>query len=228
MSTGSLRPAGDPRTPHGDGVSFNNGLTKTRNSFYARWMAATVEYYDELMDSLGDPESLTVLVVAGASRDAVARALDVDLHEPVCHPWDNKVDSDYAAWALVEIDGGVLGVEYTGYGDPSVAALEAMSRDGAAAAVVRSNIEAHVRFGCARDAEVLFDAHEFIASTSRTSCRRSCDPSSTRVATTIARRVRRRPGDGRGRHRPRAELRRVAAGQRGPVLRGPSTPYTSA
>ena len=126
-------------------------------------MAATVEYYDELMDSLGDPESLTVLVVAGASRDAVARALDVDLHEPVCHPWDNKVDSDYAAWALVEIDGGVLGVEYTGYGDPSVAALEAMSRDGAAAAVVRSNVEAHVRFGCARDAEVLFDAHEFIS-----------------------------------------------------------------
>ena len=121
-----------------------------------------MEYYDELMDSLGDPESLTVLVVAGASRDAVARALEVDLHEPVCHPWDSKRDSDYAAWALVEIDGGVLGVEYTGYGDPSVDALQAMSRDGAAAAVVRSNIEAHVRFGCARDAELLFDAHELM------------------------------------------------------------------
>jgi hypothetical protein len=125
-------------------------------------VAATVEYYDELMDSLGDPESLTVLVVAGASRDAVARALEVDLHEPVCHPWDSKRDSDYAAWALVEIDGGVLGVEYTGYGDPSVDALQAMSRHGAAAAVVRSNIEAHVRFGCARDAELLFDAHELM------------------------------------------------------------------
>ncbi len=123
-------------------------------------MAATVEYYDELMDSLGDPESLTVLVVAGASRDCVARALDVDLHEPVGHPWDNKEDSDYAAWALVEIDGGVLGVEYSGYGDPTLAALETMTRDGAAAAVARSNFEAQVRFGCARDAEVLFDAHE--------------------------------------------------------------------
>ncbi len=120
-----------------------------------------MEYYDELMDSLGDPESLTVLVVAGASRDAVAHALDVDLHEPVGHPWDNKHGSDYAAWALVEIDGGVLGVEYTGFGDPSVAALATMTKGGAAAAVVRSNIEAHVRFGCARDAEVLFDAHEF-------------------------------------------------------------------
>ncbi len=124
-------------------------------------MAATVEYYDELMDSLGDPESLTVLVVAGASRDAVARALDVDLHEPVGHPWDDKQGADYSAWALVEIDGGVLGVEYTGYADPSLTALEAMTRGGGAAAVVRSNLQSHVRFGCARDAEVLFDAHEF-------------------------------------------------------------------
>lgn len=120
-----------------------------------------MEYYDELMDSLGDPESLTVLVVAGASRDAVARALDVDLHEPVSHPWDDKHGADYAAWALVEIDGGVLGVEYTGQADPTVAALSAMTRGGAAAAVVRSNVQAHVRFGCARDAEVLFDAHGF-------------------------------------------------------------------
>ncbi len=120
-----------------------------------------MEYYDELMDSLGDPESLTVLVVAGASRDRVASALTVDLHEPVGHPWDSKSDCDYAAWALVEIDGGVLGVEYTGYGDPSLDALKAMTRGGASAAVVRSNFEAHVRFGCARDAEVLFDAHEF-------------------------------------------------------------------
>ena len=134
---------------------------RTFRPSYAPLVAATVEYYDELMDSLGDIQSLTVLVVAGASRNTVARALDVDLHEPVGHPWDNKQGADYSAWALVEIDGGVLGVEYTGYGDPSVAALEAMTRGGAAAAVVRSNIQAQVRFGCARDAEVLFDAHEF-------------------------------------------------------------------
>lgn len=121
-----------------------------------------MEYYDELVDAFGDAESLTLLVVAGATRDSVARALDLDLHAPVGHPWDEKHDSDYVAWALIEIDGGVLGVEHTGYGDPTVAALQAMTRDGAAAAVVRSNVQAHLRFGCARDAEVLFDAHEFM------------------------------------------------------------------
>jgi hypothetical protein len=120
-----------------------------------------VDYYDELIDSFGDSESLTLLVVAGASRDCVARALAVDLHEPVGHPWDEDHDTDFAAWALVEIDGGVLGVEYTGYGDPTVDALRAMSRDGGSVAVVRSNIDAQLRFGCARDAKVLFDAHEY-------------------------------------------------------------------
>ncbi|MEZ0578161.1 DUF6461 domain-containing protein [Nocardioides sp. MH1] len=126
-------------------------------------MAATIEYYDDLIDSFGDSESLTLLVVAGASRDCVARALDVDLHEPVTHPWDDETESDFAAWALVEIDGGVLGVEYTGYGDPTADALRAMSRGGGAAAVVRSNLDAQLRFGCARDAAVVFDAHQLAA-----------------------------------------------------------------
>jgi hypothetical protein len=126
-------------------------------------VAATVDYYDELIDSFGDSESLTLLVVAGATRDCVARALDVDLHAPVTHPWDEDDDTDFAAWALVEIDGGVLGVEYTGYGDPTVDALRAMSRDGGVAAVVRSNVEDHLRFGCARDAEVLFDASKHLS-----------------------------------------------------------------
>lgn len=126
-------------------------------------MAATVEYYDDLIDSFGDSESLTLLVVAGATRDCVAKALEVDLHEPVGHPWDEDQETDFAAWALVEIDGGILGVEYTGYGDPTGDALRAMSRGGGAAAVVRSNIDAQLRFGCARDAEVLFDAHEYVA-----------------------------------------------------------------
>ncbi|KAA1419159.1 hypothetical protein F0U44_11955 [Nocardioides humilatus] len=121
-------------------------------------MAATVEYYDDLIDSFGDSQSLTLLVVAGATRDCVAKALEVDLHEPVIHPWDADDEADFASWALVEIDGGVIGVEYTGYADPTVDALRLMSRNGGAAAVVRSNVEAQLRFGCARDAEVLLDA----------------------------------------------------------------------
>lgn len=37
-----------------------------------------------------------------------------------------------------------------------------LSAVGGAAAVARSNIQAHERFGCARDGAVLFDADEFM------------------------------------------------------------------
>lgn len=128
-------------------------------------MAPRNDYYDELVDSFGDPESLTVLVAAGVSRDCVARALHVDLHEPVGHPWDSKYGDDFSAWALVEIDGGVLAVEHSGDGEPTVAALREMSRDGGAAAVVRGNPRAEPRFGSARDDQVLYDgaADDFAA-----------------------------------------------------------------
>lgn len=117
-------------------------------------MAASVEYYDELIDAFGDPEALTLLVVAGASRETVARALEVDLHAPVGHPWDDRLEHDYASWALVEIDGGVLGVEHTGYADLPAGALDAMSSGGGTAAVVRSNFEPHLRFGCEQEVHV--------------------------------------------------------------------------
>lgn len=125
-------------------------------------MATPVEYYDELIDAIVVPETFSFLVVAGASRDTVAHALEVDLHDPVAHPWDDKADTDYSAWALVEIDGGVLGIEYTGCWDPGVDELQSMTLGGAAAAVVRTqDEEQHLRFGCARDAALLFDAPDF-------------------------------------------------------------------
>lgn len=40
--------------------------------------------------------------------------------------------------------------------------LAALSALGGAAAVTRSNIQAHERFGCARDGVVVFDADEFM------------------------------------------------------------------
>ena len=55
----------------------------------------------------------------------------------------------------------MLAVEITGFGDPSKADLVALSMSGAAS-VVRSNILAHYRFGCARAGELLFDADEYI------------------------------------------------------------------
>jgi len=124
-------------------------------------VTATLEYHEQLLDAFPDLESLTVLVVSGATRAQVAAALDMDLTTPVAP--DHGVDNDDSTgWAAIEIPGGVLALESSGYGDPTNAALRTLSENGLAAAVVRSNIQGHLRFGCARGGELLFDADEFM------------------------------------------------------------------
>lgn len=125
-------------------------------------MSAIVEHYEEVTATFPDTEQLTVLTVAGATRDQVAAQLEVDLTEAVDEGWGDNEDT--TAWALLEIPGGVLAVETTGYGDPSNADLTALSAlsDTGAAAVTRSNIMAHSRFGCAGAGELLFDDDEFV------------------------------------------------------------------
>lgn len=123
-------------------------------------MSENLEHYEDLWSDAGmDDESLTCVVVAGASRELVAEALGVDLSTPQ-DPGDVD-DENHSAYAVAEIAGGVVAIENSGYADPSVAALARLSADGRSAAVVRSNIQAHTRFGCASDGVVLFDAHEF-------------------------------------------------------------------
>src|SRR5689334_18946528 len=109
-------------------------------------MAATVEFYEQVLLAFPDTESLSVVVVSGATRDTVLAGLGADLANPVEDAWDTSPET--TAWAAVEVPGGVLAIELTGYGDPSTADLLSLSADGAAA-VVRSNIQAHDRFGCA-------------------------------------------------------------------------------
>jgi hypothetical protein len=122
-------------------------------------VAATVEFYEQVLSAFPDTESLTVFVAAGATRDAVLAALGADLSNPVEDAQD--LDSGTAAWAAVEVPGGVLAVELSGYGDPSLADLGSVSQAGAAA-VVRSNIQAHYRFGAARAGALIFDDDEYI------------------------------------------------------------------
>jgi hypothetical protein len=122
-------------------------------------VTATVEFYTRVLSAFPDTESLTVLVAAGASREAVMAALGVDLSSPAEDAWD--VDSRSAAWAAIEVPGGVLAVELSGFGDPSLADLASLSKAGAAA-VVRSNILALYRFGAARAGELIFDDDEYI------------------------------------------------------------------
>src|SRR4051812_301916 len=123
-----------------------------------RRVATTVEYYQQVLSAFPDSECLTILVASGLARDAVLAALGADLSSPAEDAWDTTVRS--TAWAAIEVPGGVLAVEMTGYGDPSLRTLATLSKDGSAA-VVRSNIQAHYRFGCARAGEVVFDDDEF-------------------------------------------------------------------
>jgi hypothetical protein len=120
---------------------------------------ATVDHYEQVAAAFPDTESLTVLTVAGATRDQVVAQLEIDLGTEVEEGWQD--DEEKTAWAILEIPGGVLAVEATGFGDPAKADLAALSANGAAA-VTRRNILAHYRFGCARAGALVFDADEYI------------------------------------------------------------------
>lgn len=116
----------------------------------------TVEHYKNL--SIGDESTL---VVRGASVQEVVDALGGVQLDDVS---EDELDGDEAIWAtytLTAIKGGVLASEDTGYADPPNSVLVALSQGGRAAAVVRDNIQAHCRFGCARDGELLFDSDEY-------------------------------------------------------------------
>src|SRR3954451_19839161 len=115
-------------------------------------MSADLEYYAALDPHWGSTESLTVLVVRGRSRPETAEILGVDL---AAHGDVDDFPEHGSVWSLLEIPEGVLGIERTGYGDPTVRALRELSGGGCAAAVVRHNIQAHLRFGGARDGDVL-------------------------------------------------------------------------
>jgi Family of unknown function (DUF6461) len=121
---------------------------------------ASPESYVEVLEATLDTESLTVLVVAGKSRAQVLQILEIDLETEV--PDGDSDDLEVTGWALADIPGGVLGIEHTGYGDPTLNKLRELSEDGGAVAVVRHNVMAHLRFGCARDGELLFDDDEFM------------------------------------------------------------------
>jgi Family of unknown function (DUF6461) len=124
-------------------------------------VTATPEYYAELLEAFPDPESLTVLVVARASTAEVAAELSIDLRRVVDSD-EAAGDEESTAWALLDVPGGVLAVEPTGFGDPTLATLARLSSGGRAAAVVRTNVLAHQRFGAARDGEVTFDDNEYM------------------------------------------------------------------
>ncbi|MBI4900723.1 MAG: hypothetical protein HY829_09625 [Actinobacteria bacterium] len=122
-------------------------------------MDARVEHYGEILE-VDELDSQTVLVVAGASLEEVRAVVLAD----AALPTDGQTlpDDEVSAYGFVEVEGGVLALEHTGYADPSVDALVQLSSGGRKAAVVRDNIQAHVRFGAARDGGLVFDDDEYI------------------------------------------------------------------
>lgn len=125
-------------------------------------MTESVDHYTALLeDGPFDAESITVLVAAGATPQEVAESLGVDITATPTE-WPEADDDQFSAYALAEVAGAVVAVESSGYADPSLAALQQLSTGGRSVAVVRDNIQAHLRFGCARDGELLFDDDEFV------------------------------------------------------------------
>lgn len=122
----------------------------------------TTEHYAALLeDGPFDTEAITVVLAAGATQEEVAAALGIDLAADPTE-WPEAADEEHSAYALADIAGGVVAVETGGYADPGLAALRELSRDGRRVAVVRDNIQGHLRFGCARDGEVAFDDDELL------------------------------------------------------------------
>lgn len=121
-------------------------------------MTEPIEHYESVLESF-DHES-TLLVVRGANPAEVAAALHIDLGAPLERGWTGEVET--VAWAMLPLSGGVLAWESTGFGDPTRGALVRLSAPDRAAAVVRDNVLAHVRFGVARDGELLFDDNEYM------------------------------------------------------------------
>ena len=124
-------------------------------------MDEDVDDFVAMFDSAAmDGESLTVLLVAGARRSEVLRLLGAD-PEPI--GLESVLGSvDVSAYAAAQVSGGVVAFEHTGYADPSPSVLAALSALGGSAAVTRSNIQGHSRFGCDRAGELEFDADEFM------------------------------------------------------------------
>lgn len=122
-------------------------------------MGSELERHLSVYGSFLNNESLTVLTVARSDRDSVAAGLVVDLSDEVeSFIWDDGVST---SWSICEVPGGVVAFELSGYGDPSLASLRTLSSNGGAVAVVRSNVQHRLRFGCARDGRVLFDDGDF-------------------------------------------------------------------
>ncbi|CUR61358.1 hypothetical protein NOCA1240461 [metagenome] len=123
-----------------------------------------VEHYAGLFEDAGDYylDGLTVLVVRGTTVSEVVETLGaVPMAEVPAHEWE----SDELLWStyqLVAIEGGVLAIEGSGYADPPNAVLQSLAVGGRASAVVRDNIKAHSRFGCAKDGELVFDCDEYV------------------------------------------------------------------
>lgn len=120
-------------------------------------MSEQVEHYKQVAEDV-DTESLTVVVVSGATVAEVRSVIAADAGLA-----DGEVveDDERSEYVFVEVDGGVVAMEHTGFAGPTADALTRLSSGGRSAAVVGSDIQAWDRFGCARDGILLFDDPEY-------------------------------------------------------------------
>ena len=122
--------------------------------------------YASLLEESGlDGESLTVVLVGGTHLAAASRALGLDLDQPF-DDQENLDEEEWSVYGLVEVDGGVVAIEHTGYADPSLDTLALLSapsgRDALTVGWAMAESFTGVRVSAA-DLEVLAEAPSYRA-----------------------------------------------------------------
>jgi Family of unknown function (DUF6461) len=97
-------------------------------------------------------EAGCVTLIAGALAKKVLTAFGADADERI--PVAEVLDDAQAAVSVVEVDGGVIAVEFNGYQGSRPQVLQAAARPGKAASMFW-NVNGHERFGCAQRGKVL-------------------------------------------------------------------------
>ena len=122
---------------------------------------ALANHYLNGVKGEGLSEGTWILAAPITVDEAITRLFGPDPRPPTEADEQALMSGTASGYAVMQVGNGVVAFEDTGFADPPRRLLAALSRDGVVSAVGTGNIEAMVRFGYARDGEVVFDGFEY-------------------------------------------------------------------
>lgn len=127
----------------------------------AKLSTADRELFDRYRHDTSLGEGTYVVAAPMTVEEARARLLGPNPRPATAADEKAVMNGRLSAYTFLQVGDGVLAFEDTGFADPPRRLLAELSRDGAVSAVATDNIEGMIRFGYARDGEVVFDAFEY-------------------------------------------------------------------